>query len=265
MRLKDLNFIQLLPVFMKKDPAVQALASVMTQTLADPDEHLKDAATWNRIEKLSEPELDDLAWEFDVDWYDYSASKEAKISQIRSALLIKKRRGTNWAVTQILADIWGWAYTREWYEFSGEPYTFEVVVKDKITTQEMFDKLIALIGKAKNVRSRLVRVYYEEEHTVAIELRPTYHVGPFHLPQCNDLYPGDFHVLGTTQPFPNDCEVQAHQHEGTFTYPQCNDFYCTSYAHRSDPQVQMAGSVRVDIFEMPVCGKKSVGKKGGGE
>ena len=226
MRLKDLDFIQLLPVFMKKDPAVQALSSVMTQTLADPDEHLKDAATWNRIDRLSDKELDDLAWEFDVDWYDYSASKEVKISQIRSALLIKKRRGTNWAVTQILADIWGWAYTREWYEFSGEPYTFEVVVKDKITTQKMFDKLIALIGKAKNVRSRLVRVYYEEEHTVAIELRPVYHVGPFHLPQCNDLYPGGYHLIGNSEDAPTICEVQKDKHAGTFKLPQCNACVC---------------------------------------
>lgn len=226
MRIHDLEFIKLLPVFMRKDPAVQALAQVMTDTLADPDDHLKGASTWNRIDILTDAELDELAWEFDIDWYDYSASHEIKVSQIKNALLIKKKRGTNWSVTQILADIWGWAYVREWYEFGGEPYTFEVVVKDQITTQEMFDKLIALIDKAKNVRSRLIRVYYSEEHNVAIEIGKSEHTGTFKLPICNQLKTGGFGMLGTTIDYPKQLTVSGGSHIGSYTMPKCAAYIC---------------------------------------
>ena len=223
MRLKDLDFIQLLPVFMKKDPAVQALASVMTQTLADPDEHLKDAATWNRIEKLSEPELDDLAWEFDVDWYDCSASKEVKISQIKSAVLIKKRRGTKWAVEQILRNIIGRALVNEWMDYGGDPYHFEVAVKNPTVTQEMYSKLIQQIEKAKNVRSVLDRIYYLDEKKIDIEASEKLHPCTFTLERCGIPYCGRFKALtemiNRGSPLATECNVI--RHSGTFTYLRC--------------------------------------------
>lgn len=255
MKLNDLDFIELLPVFMRRDPAVMGLAKTMNEELADPNNHYKDASSWDRIDSMPDAELDELAWEFDVDWYDYGASHEAKVSQIKNALRIKKRRGTNWAVTQILADLWGWAYTREWYEFGGEPYTFEVVVKDKITTPEQMDKLLALIDKAKNVRSILVRTYYLEEHKIAIELRPEYHTGPFHLPQCNDCNLGEYHVVGTTVNFPNAIEIGINQHEGTYTFPQCNNHLATQYVHQVYPYFQIQGVTESGRFHLPICGK----------
>ena len=260
MRIHDLEFIKLLPVFMRKDPAVQALAQVMTDTLADPDDHLKGASTWNRIDILTDAELDELAWEFDIDWYDYSASHEIKVSQIKNALLIKKKRGTNWSVTQILADIWGWAYVREWYEFGGEPYTFEVVVKDQITTQEMFDKLIALIDKAKNVRSRLIRVYYSEEHEIVIELGKAIHDGTFKLPLCNQHVPGGFKVLGTVIDCPKQYTVTGNFRGGIYTMPQCAAYLCGYGPKPPDINTnytaayKLAVNRQTDTYLMSECG-----------
>ena len=223
MKLKDLDFIQLLPVFMKKDPAVQALASVMTQTLADPDEHLKDAATWNRIDRLSEAELDEMAWELDIDWYDFGSSREVKIAQVKSAVLIKKRRGTKWAVEQILRNIIGRAWVNEWMNYGGDPYHFEVVVKNPTVTQEMYSKLIQQIEKAKNVRSVLDRIYYLDEKKIDIEASEKLHPYTFTLERCGIPYCGRFKALteriNRGSPLPTECNVI--RHSGTFTYLKC--------------------------------------------
>ena len=223
MKLKDLDFIQLLPVFMKKDPAVQALASVMTQTLADPDEHLKDAATWNRIEKLSEAELDEMAWELDIDWYDFGSSRKAKIAQVKSAVLIKKRRGTKWAVEQILRNIIGRAWVNEWMDYGGDPYHFEVAIKNSVVTQDMYGRLVTQIEAAKNVRSILDRIYYLDEKWIDIETKGTLHPFTFTLERCGIPKCGRFKALidpvNGGSPLPAECEVI--RHSGTFTYLKC--------------------------------------------
>ena len=184
MKLSDLDFIKLLPVFMRQDKDVEALAEAMTLALRDSKGHLKTVAGWNALDRLTETELDEMAYEFDVDWYNFGASREIKINQIKSAQLIKQRRGTNWALSQALKDVFGEAYVREWYEFGGEPFTFEVAIKDPITTQEAYEHMLTLVHKAKNARSRMVQAYLLHEYKATIGLESKHHEGDFPVVMC---------------------------------------------------------------------------------
>lgn len=224
MRLHDLEFIKLLPVFMRKDLAVKALAETVDDLLADPDFHLKDLPAWDRIDFLTEDELDYLAWEFDIDWYDFGADQRTKARQIKSALLIKKKRGTKWAVEQILADIYGWAYVREWFETEERPYTFEVVVKNPITTQEMFDRMLAMVDKAKNVRSILLRTYFLTESKATIELLAKWHDNYFHFDQAGDLYTGNICLDGVHLDQVSQ-GLYTKEHENYFRFKECGTYW----------------------------------------
>lgn len=184
MKLSDLEFIRLLPVFMKKEEDNQALAKAMDLIFRDPNKHLQTISTWSQIENLLDDELNELAYELDIDWYDSGSDRQTKISQIKSALKVKKRRGTRWSVEQILSDVFGQAYVREWYEFDGEPYTFEVAIKDPITTQDEYDRMVTLINKGKNIRSRMVQAYLLHEYKATIGLESKHHEGDFPVVMC---------------------------------------------------------------------------------
>ncbi len=184
MKLNDLEFLKLLPVFMRKDADFIALSKAMDNALRDSNNHLKTASGWNSFDRLTEAELDEMAYEFDVDWYDFGASREVKAAQIKSAQLIKQRRGTTWAVSQIVADVFGDAYVREWYEFGGKPYEFEVVISNPSISQEDYDRATLLINKAKNIRSVLRNIYYINETIAEIGVEPSVHTGTFSIPFC---------------------------------------------------------------------------------
>ena len=184
MKLNDLKFLKLLPVFMRKEKDVIALSQAMDNALRDTTNHLKTASGWNAFDKLTEAELDEMAWEFDVDWYDYGASREVKAAQIKSAQLIKQRRGTKWAVSQIVSYVFGAAYVKEWPEFNGNPYEFDVAIFNPSITQDKYDKAVLLINKAKNIRSILRRIYFIDEVIQRISVNTKVHDGTFSIPFC---------------------------------------------------------------------------------
>ena len=62
MNLSNLEFIKLLPQFMRNDPAVQGLAAGIDSIIPQLAAEIEKLSTWDRIDTLSEAELDELAW-----------------------------------------------------------------------------------------------------------------------------------------------------------------------------------------------------------
>lgn len=226
MKLHDLEFLKLLPVFMRKDADIIALSKAMDNALRDSTDHLKTASGWNSFDKLTEAELDEMAWELDVDWYDYGASREIKAAQIKSAQLIKQRRGTIWAVSQIVSDCFEKAEVKEWYEFGGRPYEFDVVTTNPNITQDACDRMILLINKAKNVRSILRQIYYANEIIQEIGVQPKVHDGLFELPICGKAFPGNYLVIGRSHEAPLSVEAAIQRQIGIFSLPYCGKATC---------------------------------------
>ena len=50
---------------------------------------------------------------------------EAKRATIKSSDKIYRKRGTKWAVEQVIADVFGGGFVTEWNEYGGEPYHFK--------------------------------------------------------------------------------------------------------------------------------------------
>lgn len=228
MKIQDLEFLRLLPQFMREDEGVQGLSKGVEEFLREIAQKAPTLATWSHIDQLSDEELDGLAWELDIDWYDSTPSREVKINQIRTAQLIKKRRGTKWAVEQAVKNIVGKAQLKEWFEFDGEPFTFEIIVKNPLVTEEIYTKILRQIEKAKNVRSRLVRIYYLEELYIALVLLSKVHDGTFTIPKCGQPRAGNFKVVGKLAnygaPLPVEAAIQGRI--GLFSLPYCGRARC---------------------------------------
>lgn len=160
MRLAELEFLLLLPRFMRDDEAVKGLSSAMDTLLGTPSERIPTIRFWDQIQNLNSEECDEMAWELDVDWYDDTLSLEEKRAAIETAQLIKRKRGTKWAVERLITAYFGEGYVVEWYEIGDEPFTFIALTTNTAITQEDYAKFVAAVESAKNERSHIAGVFY---------------------------------------------------------------------------------------------------------
>ena len=155
MKLNDLEFIRLLPQFMREDPAVQGLAAGIDSIIPDLSTSIKRLTTWDHIDELSESELDDLAWELNVPWYDPTASLAIKKSVIKSSDQVRMRLGTKWAVENVISTYFGNGYISEWWEYGGEPGHFLVNSSNPSLNNELFNEFLRLLDKVKRASAKL--------------------------------------------------------------------------------------------------------------
>lgn len=161
MKISELDFLRLLPAFMRDDEAVIALSKAVDQLIGEPGKRLSTIRKWDKIDELNEAECDELAWELDVDWYDSTGmSLEKKQETIKLAQQIKRKRGTKWAVERLISAYFGEGYVLEWYETGGSPYTFIVLTTNTNVLTEDFNKFMVAANAAKNERSHIAGVFY---------------------------------------------------------------------------------------------------------
>lgn len=175
MKISELDFVRLLPVFMRDDEAVIALSNAVNTLLGEPGKRLHTIKTWDKIDDLNEAECDELAWELDIDWYDSTGmGLKEKRETIKLAQQIKRKRGTKWAVEHLISAYFGEGYVVEWFEKEGRlnadipleddkeaiPYTFKVLTTNAQITAENYDKFVVAAKAAKNERSHIVGIFY---------------------------------------------------------------------------------------------------------
>ena len=161
MKVSNIDFLRLLPVFMQDGEAAIALSKAVNKLISEPGSRIPSIHTWDEVDNLSEAECDELAWELDVDWYDSTGmSLEEKRNTIKLAQQIKRKRGTKWAVERLISAYFGEGYVVEWYETDGSPYTFVALTTNTHTDAHNLEKFVEAVKAAKNSRSHLVGVFY---------------------------------------------------------------------------------------------------------
>ena len=158
MKLNDLEFLRLLPQFMKADNAVRGLAAGIDSIIPDLAASIRKLTTWDHIDELNEKELDELAWELNVPWYDASASLAIKREVIKSSDKVHSHLGTKWAVENVIRTYFGSGYVSEWWEYGGEPGHFQVNSSNPSINNERFNEFLHLLDKVKRVSAKLDRV-----------------------------------------------------------------------------------------------------------
>lgn len=167
MKLSELNFLRLLPQFMRNDEACIALSQAMDALILPAAKKIPTISTWAEIEELSEAECDEMAWELDIDWYDSTAGLDEKRKIIASAQQTKSKRGTKWAIEQILKAYFGGGRIEEWYEYGGKPFHFRVTTEFALTSQQIVDSFRAAAEAAKRASAHLDSIIFAHESNTA--------------------------------------------------------------------------------------------------
>lgn len=159
MKLSTLEFIRLLPTFMRGDAAVQGLAAGLDEIIPGLAQSIGRLTTWDRIDELTEDELDDLAWELNILWYDKAAGIDAKREIVKSSDEVYRHLGTKWAVESVINSYFGEGYLREWFEYDGEPGHFRVYSTNATINNERLVEFLNLLYKVKRASSKLDGIY----------------------------------------------------------------------------------------------------------
>lgn len=155
MKLSNIDFLRLLPQFMRNDAAVKGLATGLNEIIPGLASAIDKLSTWDHIDELSAAELDELAWELNIPWYDTSANITIKRDVIKSSDQVHRRLGTKWAVEKIVTTYFGEGHITEWWEYGGEPGHFQVNSNNPSINNERLAEFLNLLGKVKRASAKL--------------------------------------------------------------------------------------------------------------
>ena len=159
MKLSTLEFLRLLPAFMRGDLAIQGLAAGLHGIIPGLHASVNRLTTWDHIDELSENELDGLAWELNILWYDKSANLETKRQLVKDSDKVYQHLGTKWAVENVIQTYFGDGYIREWFEYNGEPGYFRIYSTNPTLTDERLTEFLNILDKVKRHSSKLEGIY----------------------------------------------------------------------------------------------------------
>lgn len=159
MTLSTLDFVRLLPRFMHGDLAVLAMADGMNEIVPPLTDSIQILTTWDKINELSEAELDDLAWELNIFWYDKAANIDIKREIILNSDRVYRKLGTKWAVENVITTYFGEGYITEWFQYGGEPGHFRVYSTNPAISEEKLTQFIYILSKVKRHSSHLDGIF----------------------------------------------------------------------------------------------------------
>lgn len=158
----EADFLRTLPGALTLDPKMRALATLMATKLHEISTEMKLVSIYQRIDELSEKVLDILAFDFNVDMYDYNYPIEVKREVIKNSFKTSKIKGTKFATEQALRSVWRDSEIEEWFEYGGEPYHFRAVCDgDSIAVTAGTDKVSEIIRKQKRLSAHMDEIIFQ--------------------------------------------------------------------------------------------------------
>lgn len=150
------SLIEILPLSIATDDDVKAAAEAFNIELQAVSGELEEALIYARIDELGSDVLDHLAYNLKVDFYEASASLEARRNIIKQAFDWHRIKGTRAAVERIVSLFFDEATVREWFEYGGDKFKFKINTEYATFKNDSdFQDFFRLIAVAKNVRSWL--------------------------------------------------------------------------------------------------------------
>lgn len=149
MQIDSLDFKRLLPTWMQEDTVDLAFSDSVNELTKSLANHAKVLTRWDKLDQLTDAELDELANELNIDWYYSSVDKDTKVNLIKNSDIVHSKLGTDYAVNQTIKDYFGGGKVVPWYEYDGEPYHFEITTDN---VQNVADNVVVFLDILEKVK-----------------------------------------------------------------------------------------------------------------
>ena len=159
MKLTDLSLLALQTAFMQRDLTTKGFCAGLNGELQDLATKTYNILMFQALNTVGDTEfgnelVDELAWQFHVDYYDKTADFEVKRNLVKQSIRIHQKKGTPQAVMDLLNTAFpSDTLLLEWFDYNGKPYHFRVVT----SSLDGIDKnaFIKALNTIKNARSYL--------------------------------------------------------------------------------------------------------------
>ncbi len=149
MKLEDVDLLKMLPSFMKEDKFDRLLAIAMSNLFRTWELDSRRAVIVGQIDYLTEGELDQLAKDQNIFWYQYFAPIQIKRAVIKEAPLVFNRLGTVWAVERVMNQYFENTELFEWFDYEGEPNHFKFETCDTEILKSDIYAFLSILDKVK--------------------------------------------------------------------------------------------------------------------
>lgn len=171
MKLNETEISKILPSSLQADENVVHTSKAVTDSVNNVTAETVNELIMSRIDELTEPVVNSLAWQLHVDTYSEDLDIAQKRKLVKNAIKYHKYKGTSWAVKSVVEVLVNYAKVEEWFEYKGSPYHFRVNGSyGPIFNGDSLQSLVNAINEAKNVRSWLDGISFERQKPVSKHL-----------------------------------------------------------------------------------------------
>lgn len=150
MKLGDIDIAKLLPAFMRESEDNIAFANAVSEVVQEQAKRIDRLSIWGYLDSFSGEELDRLADDLNIFWYDVSLPDEKKRDLIANSDKVYMTLGTKYAVEEVVSNIFGPSEIEEFFEYGGRPHYFRIKVDNpENMTPENEAKLLRVLEKVK--------------------------------------------------------------------------------------------------------------------
>lgn len=160
MKLEEIQIEHLLPLFMRRDECNLAIAEVADEALRLIAKEIAKLSTFDSLDMLNTAELDELATELNVLWYDRDFTDEQKRIMLLNSDKVYMTLGSRAAVQQVVSDVFGSASIEEFWEAKIDPHYFQIYVNEpgKLSAENEA-KLLRMLNYVKRKSQWLKKIY----------------------------------------------------------------------------------------------------------
>ncbi len=160
-KVNRVTLLELLPENLRSDPDIIAASCGVDSEFQDLADAINKCITIADIDKARSEVIDNLAGEMNVDFYDQKLSLDNRRELVRNGYKFKYRKGTAYAVRQIVKDAFADTElkdafeVKEWFQYNGKPYHFKISTKVNLPGVSKITSVVNAINSVKNARSTL--------------------------------------------------------------------------------------------------------------
>lgn len=154
----EASVLDVLPPNLQQDPDMIAASKAVDEEFLLVVNEVNQCILLPRLDDLDSDVVDLLAWQMHVDFYDNTLPIEVRIQLVKNSLRWHKIKGTPSAVEELISTVFDSGEVQEWFEYGGDPYTFQVLTSNESVTMDQAEQFIRALNSVKNLRSSLDKV-----------------------------------------------------------------------------------------------------------
>lgn len=173
--IQSISLLDILPFNLATDSTVKNASLAIDARLQATAGLIVQLNFLENLSSIPEQFLDELAYQYHVDFYSAGLVREQKELLVAQSLILHLRKGTPAAVEDLMTSLFGDGTVEEWFEYSGQPFHYRVYTTNGAVTTTQAQDFARALASVTRLSARLDSV-----QIISTESMPLYYGGFLH-------------------------------------------------------------------------------------